>query len=214
MPDADENRCRLCLVTTADTNIADFRPLLDAALGGGDVASLIITGDGNDLQAIAEALVPIAQAHDVAALVLNDTRIAGRARADGVHVDTGPADLQAAIDAFHPDKLVGAGGPRTRHDAMVAGEADPDYIFFGRLDGDNKDGIFPKALNLATWWSSVFVIPAMVMGGGSINSVTEAAGAGIEFVALRDAVWRHPDGPTAAVSEANRLLDAVRRVAA
>ncbi len=214
MPDADDNRCRLCLVTTAEIEIADFRPLLDAALGGGDVASLIITGDQTILQDVAEALVPIAQAHDVAALVLNDTRIAGRARADGVHIDTGPADLNDAIEAFHPDKLVGAGGVKTRHDAMVVGEADPDYIFFGRLDGDDKDGIFPKALDLAAWWSSMFLVPAVVMGGGSVQSVAEAAEAGIEFVALRNAIWRHAAGPAAAVREANQLLDAIRKEAA
>lgn len=206
MPHADESRCRLCLVTPTNIDIGDFRPLLDAALAGGDVASLIITGTAQDLQAIAEALSPVAQAHGAAALVHNETRIAGRAKADGVHIDTGLADLETAVDAFQPDRIVGAGDLASRHDAMAAGDLNPDYVFFGRLDGDSQDGIFPAALDLAAWWSSLFVIPAVVMGGRTLESVAEAARSGIEFVALRDAVWAHPDGPGAAVAEANRLL--------
>jgi len=206
MADADDSRCRLCLVTPETIDLAGFRPLLDAALAGGDVACLIITGAPESLQAIAEAVVPVAQSRSAAALVHNDTRIAGRARADGVHVDTGPADLGIAIETLRPARIVGAGGLRSRHDAMLAGETNPDYLFFGRLDGDTGESIFPKALDLASWWSSMFLIPAMVMGGRSLASVSEAAEAGIEFVALRDAVWSHAAGPGEAVAAANRLL--------
>lgn len=206
MADADDSRCRLCLVTPETIDLAGFRPLLDAALAGGDVACLIITGPSESLQEIAEALVPLAQSRNVAAVVHNDTRIAGRARADGVHIDTGPADLRIAIDTFRPAKIVGAGGLHSRHDAMLAGEANLDYLFFGRLDGDTGESIFPKALDLASWWSSVFLIPAMVMGGRTIASVSEAAEAGIEFVALRHAVWSNAAGPGEAVAAANRLL--------
>ena len=48
------------------------------------------------------------------------------------------------------------------------------------------------------------------MGGSSLGSVSEAAEAGIEFVALRRAVWEHAGGPRQAVDEANRLLAAAR----
>ena len=206
---ADVSRCRLCLVTPAVDEPGRFAPRLADALSGGDVATLIITAPPADLQAVAEALVPIAQARGVAALVHNDTRIAGRAKADGVHVDSGIADLRDAVAALRPRRIVGAGGFASRHEAMLAGEADPDYLLFGRLDGDSGDAIFPKALDLAAWWSSVFVIPAVVMGGLAIDSVDAAVDAGIEFVALRDAVWTHPDGPAAAVAAANRRLAAV-----
>lgn len=208
MPHADLVRCRLTLVTPADFEPASFVRRLGDALSGGDVASLIIRAPAPELQAAAEALVPVAQARGVAVLVHNDTRIAGRARADGVHIDSGHADLTAAVEALRPKRIVGAGGLITRHDAMRAGEADPDYLFFGRLDGDGGPDIFPKALDLADWWSSVFVIPAMVMGGSETRSVTAAAEAGVEFVALCRAVWEHPGGPAAAVAEANGYLAA------
>ncbi len=54
---------------------------------------------------------------------------------------------------------------------MLAGDTDPDYVFFGRLDGDTDTAIFPKAFALAEWWAELFAIPAMVMGGSSLASV-------------------------------------------
>lgn len=215
MPHADDNRCRLTLVTPKTIDVSEFAPRLEAAFAGGDVASLIITaGVPEALQAMTAALAPIAQKHGAAALVQNDTGVVRRTGADGVHVDAGVADVETAMKAFHPDRIVGAGGIRTRHDAMEIGGADPDYLFFGRLDGDTGEAIHPASFDLAAWWSSLFVIPAIVMGGQSLRSVVEAAESGIEFVALRDAVWAHPDGPGAAVAEANRYLSATREHAA
>jgi len=208
MPEAETSRCRLCLVTPLQSEPAALAKLVGAALAGGDVASLIIAVDPADpgvLQHLAEAIVPIAAARGVASLVHNDTRIVGRTGADGVHVDSGTADLADAVAGLRPKRIVGAGGLRSRDEAMAAGEADPDYVFFGRLDGDTGEAIFPKALELAAWWSSLFVIPAIVMGGSSIASVRPAAEARIEFVALSRAVFAAAD-PAAAVAEANRIL--------
>jgi len=217
MAKAAKIRCRLCLVTPRSADPAVFARALGEALAGGDVASLIIAGDPADpaaLQRLAEACVPVARMRGVASFVQNDTRIAGRTGADGVHIDTGTADLSAAITALRPKRMVGAGGAFSRHDAMTLGEADPDYVFFGRLDGDGSDAIFPKTLDLAEWWAAVTVIPGIVMGGGDLRSVVAAAEAGIEFVALSRAVWEYPSGPGAAVAEASRLLAAVGENAA
>ena len=90
---------------------------------------------------------------------------------------------------------------------MLLGEALPDYVFFGRLDGDDEPSIHPKALELATWWAELFEIPAMVMGGSDVASVAQADRVGIEFIALRSAVWNHAQGPAAAIAAANEILD-------
>jgi thiamine-phosphate pyrophosphorylase len=210
-------RCRLCLVTPPAYDAEAFAPQLANALAGGDVASLIITADGKDpnaLQRAAELLVPIAEARGVAALIHNDTRIAARAKADGVHIDTGSEDLAAALEAFRNKKIVGAGNAHSRHDALELADLEPDYLFFGRLDGDTADGIFPAALDLAAWWSSVTIIPAIVMGGRKLASVDEAGANGIEFVALSSAVWDNPRGTSAAVAEVAERLAKIREPAA
>lgn len=209
MPESPPTIPRLCLITPPQPAPDRFAPALEAALAAGDVASLIIASEGQSpaaLERIAEVLTPIGQRAGAAVLVLNDTRIMGRAKADGVHIDTGPADLRAAVGRLSPKYIVGAGGANSRHEAMTLGEAEPDYIFFGRLDGDGQPGVHARALELAAWWAPLFQIPAILMAGSSIDSVREAAGSGTEFVALRRAVWDHPEGPAAAVAAATRLL--------
>jgi thiamine-phosphate pyrophosphorylase len=203
--------CRLCLVAPSTLDPATFPEVLAGALRGGDVAALILAGVDESL---AKRLVPIAQDADVAALVPDDTRIAGRARADGVHIETGMGELKLALEKLRGRSIVGAGNLRSRHEAMTAGEVEPDYLFFGRLDGDTAPEIFRKALDLASWWSGLFEIPAMLMGGNAVASVAAAAAAGIEFVALRSAVWDHPAGPAAATAEANQLIRSTARVPA
>lgn len=200
---------RLCLVTPPDVDLATFPAKLEAAVGAGDVASLIIALEvGSDMtrQRIAEILTPIAQAHDVAVLVRNDTRAAGRAKTDGVHVDTGMADLRAALDGFHPDRIVGAGGLETRHEAMEAGDTRVDYVFFGDLDHPEAAEASPRALDLAAWWVELFEPPVVLLGGADLASCDAAAATGAEFVALRAAVWSDPRGPAEAVREAARRL--------
>jgi thiamine-phosphate pyrophosphorylase len=217
MATAADVRTRLCLITPPAYDATAFAPRLADALAGGDVATLIITASIDDpasLQAAAEKLVPIAGKRDVAALIHNDTRIAARSKADGVHVDTGRADLTAALETFRNKKIVGAGNISTRHDAMEIAEAEPDFLFFGRLDGDMADGIFPKSRGRAPWWCEGPVIPAIVMGGRTLASVDEAAEAGIEFVALSSAVWNDARSPAAAVAEVAERLASVRERAA
>src|SRR5262245_15332321 len=111
---------RLCLVTPSVVDPATFPAVLKSALAAGDVATLFITGEGSpaSTQRIAEVLAPVAQSASAAAIVLNDTRLLGRATADGVHIDTGPADLASALERFRGKKIVGAGGIRSRHEAM------------------------------------------------------------------------------------------------
>jgi thiamine-phosphate pyrophosphorylase len=212
MAHVEADTCRLCLVTPSGVAPEIFVPTLGEALAGGDVASLIVTAEPFDLARLAEAVVPVAQAKGVAALIHNNQEIALRTGADGVHIDDRRGDLAALVASLRPDRIAGVGNLRSRHDAMSAGESEPDYVFFGRLDGDTEPAIFVKALDLAEWWAALFRIPAIVMGGAEIASVGRARDAGIEFVALRRAVWESRDGPRAAVAAANRLLAAARDV--
>ncbi|WP_181703102.1 thiamine phosphate synthase [Chthonobacter albigriseus] len=205
-------RARLYLVTPRQIDLQTFPALLEAALAGGDVASLLIAPEVSadaHLQRIAEALVPIAQARDVAALVIDDTRAMGRSKADGLHVEAGITALAEAVEKLEGRAIVGAGNLKTRHEAMEAAEAGTDYVMFGLLSREDDDETHRKTLDFAWWWAEMFEIPCVALAGRSLESVEETAETGAEFVAVRSFVWDHPDGPGAAVAEINRVLDAV-----
>jgi thiamine-phosphate pyrophosphorylase len=203
---------RLFLVTPPLIDAAAFPLRLGEALAGGDVAVVLIASHADE--AVINSLVPVIQNAGAAALVTNDTRLAGHVKADGVHIEGRSEDLRLAVESFRPKRIVGAGNLHSRHDAMEAGELDVDYLFFGRPHGDTHDDAHPKALDLAEWWSELMQIPAVIMGGRSLDSVAEATATGAAFVALHDAVWSHPAGPREAVRLAQAMLgDAGRRAA-
>lgn len=184
---------------------------LESALAGGDVAAVIIDageGEPETVQPLAAPLVEVAQAAGAAALLRGDSRAAGRIRADGLHVDTDREAIASALNRLRPKGIVGAGGAVTRHAAMELGELDPDYVFFGRLDRPDTDAAEPAALSLATWWAELFEVPAVALIGLDLAEAEDLAAAGVEFVALRDGVWRHPEGAAAAVAQANAAIEA------
>lgn len=200
------NRCRIVLIAPAGIAAA---PVL-AALDGGDVASLILPQydlDEASFQALAEKIVPAAQAGGVAVIIDGDTRIAGRVQADGLHVEANKATLEETIENFQAKMMVGCGGAKTRDDALELGETRPDYIFFGRFGYDNKPEPHPRNLSLGQWWAEMIEIPCIVMAGSDIASVEAVAATGCEFVALSGAVFAEGVDPREAVASANALLD-------
>ena len=199
------NRCRLVL-TASDVEIPADRVV--AALAGGDVASLILVQRGEDaaFQAYAEAIVPVAQAGGVAVIIAGDTRIAGRVAADGIHLDASKSAIDEAVRKHAGRLIVGAGGAKTRHDALELGEAQPDYLLFGRFGYDRDPEPHPRNLDMAEWWAGIVNIPCIVQAGSAMESVAVCAATGAEFVALSAAVFDAGD-PREAVAAANALLD-------
>ena len=187
--------------------------VLRSALAGGDVASVIVDPAGRDeaaFQLFAEALVPLIQDHGAAALVADDTRCAGRTKADGLHLSKGDlAELGEAIGRYAPKLIVGASGFSTRHEALEAGERMPDYLFFGRLGGDTEAGPRPADLDMAEWWAEIVEVPCIVVGGRDIETLAEAAETGAEFVALSAAVFADPSRSASMVSRANEVFDRI-----
>jgi thiamine-phosphate pyrophosphorylase len=205
-----DNRCRLVLIAPDIADIESRVQILSGALRGGDVASVIVPQYGLDEQTFqkhAEALVPVIQDAGAAALVAGDTRVAGRAKADGLHVTGNAAELAEAMEKFSPKLIVGGGNAADRHHALEMGEIRPDYVFFGKVDGDIKPEAHPKNVALAEWWASMIEIPCIVMGGTDPESVLTVAESGAEFVALRMAVFSEPEQAPAIVASVNALLD-------
>ncbi|WP_431320362.1 thiamine phosphate synthase [Rhizobium sp. YTU87027] len=205
-----ENRCRLVLIAPDLADADEQAKVVGDALKGGDVASVIVPQYGlndGEFQKHAEKLVPIIQDSGAAALLAGDSRVVGRTKADGLHL-TGPAsEISDAIDKYADKLIVGGGNAADRHHALEIGEERPDYIFFGKLDGDIKPEAHPKNLALGEWWASMIEIPCIVMGGTDPASALAVAETGAEFVALRLAVFADASRAPSVVAEVNALLD-------
>lgn len=204
------NRCRIVLISPPGETAEGFAAKFATAIAGGDVASVILPPYGMDeasYQAFAERIVPIAQAAGIAAIVVDDTRIAGRVRADGIHIEGGKAVLAEAIERFQSTMSVGAGGVKSRDDALALGEERPDYVFFGRFGYDNQPEPHQRNLSLGGWWAEMVEIPGIVMAGSDLSSAETVAATGADFVALSAAVFAEGVDPKAAVARANAILD-------
>jgi thiamine-phosphate pyrophosphorylase len=205
-------RCRVVLIAPRIDDPAQLKSLIAAATEGGDVASLILPahGDGEAaFQRRAEAIVPMAQARGIAVMIEGDTRIAGRVGADGIHFEGRKAELEELIGKFQGRVMIGAGGAKTRDDALELGEARPDYMFFGRFGYDNTPKPHPRNLALGRWWAEMIELPGIVMAGSDIASVETVAATGAEFVALSNAIFAEGADPAERVAAANALLDEV-----
>lgn len=214
-----DDRCRLVLIANttsiAETDKAERENGFRECVKAGDIASIVFDDGGLDesvFQDVVEPLVKVAQQNGVASIIVGQSRVAGRVGADGLQLGQDPGALAEAIPKFHPAMMVGAGNVKTRHNALVLGEMQPDYVMFGKPGGDMKPEPNPKNLDLGAWWSSMIEIPCIVLGGNSVESAVAVAETRAEFVALGEAIFATHNGridfgaAASAITHVNRLL--------
>lgn len=199
---------RLYLVTEPVAEPGEIASALAAALAEGDIAAVLLrlaSADERTLINRIKALAPIVQERDAALILDGYPDLVARSGADGAHL-TGLEAFQAALATLKPARIAGVGGLHTRHDAMLAGEANADYVMFGQPER----GIFPPlqaTLERVSWWAEVFQLPCV----GYANNPDEAgaiAAAGADFVALGAFVWDDPAGPGAAIRAGAKAIAA------
>jgi thiamine-phosphate pyrophosphorylase len=199
------------LITPSIADPLAFRPQLESVLSTGAVAVVHARfpaqGDP-EVKRLASALVRFVQDAGAAMLIdcPDDPRLVARLGLDGVHVPApGPA-LAEAIDGLKPDRIVGIGGLRARHDAMEAGELDVDYVMFGEPRADGSIPALAQTVERAEWWAEIFNVPCVAYSA-NLEAVTALAATGAEFIALGPWVFETGD-PAETVAEARRLAKA------
>ncbi len=201
---------RLFLITPPVADAERFKPVLAAAIEAADVACVllrVVARDDGDAKAIVKALAPIAQAGGAALLLALDHRLAARTDADGVHIAGAGQPLMDALAALQPKRIVGAGALVGRDAAMVAGEANVDYVMFGGPDDPESA---ESVLERASWWAEIFNVPCVAYAHHP-DRVAALAATGVEFVALCDGVWDDPANVAETIRRAaTALTDAAR----
>jgi thiamine-phosphate pyrophosphorylase len=200
-------RQRLYLVTPALDDTASFASDLIAALDAGDVAAVLLRLADADERALinrAKAIAAAVQQRDIALLIDGRPDIVGRIGADGAHI-AGIEAFVAALATLKPDRIAGAGGLRSRHDAMLAAENAADYVMFGDPDHRGHRPPFDAIEERLQWWADLVEVPCIGYAA-SADEVRPLAQAGADFVALGDWIWTHPQGAAAAVAAAAQTL--------
>ena len=154
---------RLYLVTPPVADATAFAAQLAAALAAGDVAAVLLRlaeADERTLINRAKALGAVVQDKDVALLLDGHADLVARAGADGAHL-TGLAEFTEALGQLKPERIAGAGGLATRHDAMAAAEAGADYVMFGEPDDNGERPSFEAIEERVAWWAEVFEAPCV-----------------------------------------------------
>ncbi len=152
------------------------------------------------LRAAAE-LMPLCQARDVALIVNDRPDLAAAAGADGVHIGQQDADFASARQALGADAIVGVTCHDSRHLAMAAAEAGADYVAFGAFfETATKASKRRTEPEILAWWSEIFEIPCVAIGGITVANCAPLVTAGADFLAVSAGVWDFAEGPAAAVA--------------
>jgi thiamine-phosphate pyrophosphorylase len=204
---------RLYLVTPQVEDAAAFARALELVVAAVDVAAVLLRlapGGESELIRRVKVLAPIVQRSGAALLLDGHADIVARAGADGAHL-TGINAVNDAIESLKPERIVGAGGMNTRHDSMLAAEADADYVLFGEPDMGGERPSFGAIEDRIAWWAEVFQPPCVAFAA-SLDEVGPLAVAGADFVAVGDCIWSDARGPAAAIADAAERLTLPEKV--
>ena len=187
---------QLYLISPLDVG-GDFPARLERALKAGEgvvtAFQLRLKGvDQHEAAALAAPLQEVCAAHDVAFIVNDSIALAKRLKADGVHLGQDDGSPAEAREALGRDAQIGVTCHASRHMAMEAGEAGADYVAFGAFyesgTKDKGDAERPEP-EILEWWSSVFELPCVAIGGITPENCAPLIEAGADFLAVSGAVW-------------------------
>jgi thiamine-phosphate pyrophosphorylase len=204
----DRGTCGLYLISPQDVG-GGFPDRLKAALESGVATAFqmrVKDKDEHELAHLAEPLQPICADAGVAFIVNDSMALAKRIGADGVHLGQSDGDIREARALLGPSAQIGKTCHDSRHFAMEAGEAGADYVAFGAFyPTTTKPSHYRPDPSILSWWSTLFEIPCVAIGGITPENAKPLVDAGADFVAVCQAVWGKDD-PAAATAAFREVL--------
>jgi thiamine-phosphate pyrophosphorylase len=208
-------RCQLYLISPLDVR-GDFPARLERALSAPEGKSPItafqfrVKGlDQHEAAELAKPLQEICAAHDVAFIVNDDVALARRLGADGVHLGQQDGSVRDAREELGREIQIGVTCHGSRHMAMEAGENGADYVAFGAFyPSSTKDVEHMADIELVEFWSDLFEIPSVAIGGITPENCDPIIAAGADFIAVSGAVWNGDE--TAAIRAFDEKLRSVK----
>jgi len=201
--------CQLYLISPLEVG-GDYPDRLARALDSGPVAAFQFRVKDIDQHAaakLAEPLQRICADRDVAFIVNDSVSLTKRLGADGVHLGQGDGDARDARAELGPAVQIGVTCHDSRHLAMEAGEAGADYVAFGAFyPTTTKATRHQPDPSILSWWTTVFEIPCVAIGGITTENAPPLIAAGADFIAVSGAVWNAAGGEADAIRRFAELL--------
>jgi thiamine-phosphate pyrophosphorylase len=184
--------CQLYLVSPLDV-AGGFPERLARALDAGPVAAFqfrVKDIGQHDAARLAEPLQRLCADREVAFIVNDSISLAKRLGADGVHLGQDDGDPREARTALGPNAQIGVTCHDSRHLAMEAGESGADYVAFGSFyPTTTKEVNHRPDPVILSWWSTVFELPCVAIGGITPANAAPLVAAGADFLAVSGSVW-------------------------
>ena len=160
----------------------------------------------HELARLAEPLQRVCADAEVAFIVNDSMKLAKRLGADGVHLGQSDGDIREARALLGPGAQIGRTCHDSRHLAMQAGEDGADYVAFGAFyDTTTKPSNYRPKPPILSWWTTLFEIPCVAIGGITPDNAKPLVDAGADFIAVCQAVWGKDD-PAAAAAAFEQVL--------
>ena len=207
-PPERKEPAKLYLISPQDVGGA-FPDRLKAALEPGLATAFqlrVKDVEEHALARLAEPLQRICADADVAFIVNDSMKLAKRLGADGIHLGQQDGDIREARVLLGPAAQIGKTCHDSRHLAMEAGEAGADYVAFGAFyPTRTKPSDYRPEPSILSWWSALFEIPCVAIGGITPANAKPLVDAGADFLAVCQSVWG-TDDPAAAVQAFGKVL--------
>lgn len=188
--------CKLYLISPQEVG-GDFPDRLSAVAELESVAAFQLRVKGRSEHEIARAAEPLQRICSDAgvAFIVNDSiALAKRLGADGVHLGQQDGSVRDARAVLGPNAQIGVSCHDSRHLAMEAGEAGADYVAFGAFyPTHTKPTDHRPDASILSWWSSLFEIPCVAIGGITPQNAPRLIDHGADFIAVSSAIWAASD---------------------
>lgn len=200
--------CKLYLISPQEVG-GDFPDRLSAVAELESVAAFQLRIKGrseHEIARTAEPLQRICSDAGIAFIVNDSVALAKRLGADGVHLGQQDGSVRDARALLGPNAQIGVSCHDSRHLAMEAGEAGADYVAFGAFyPTHTKPTDHRPDASILSWWSSLFEIPCVAIGGITPQNAPRLIDHGADFIAVSSAIWAASD-PLKVALDFNELL--------
>lgn len=200
--------CRLYLISPQDVG-GDFPDRLKAVAEVESVRAFqlrVKDKSEHEIARLAEPLQRICTEAGIVFIVNDSMALAKRLGADGVHLGQRNGDVREARALLGPQAQIGVTCHDSRHLAMEAAEAGADYVAFGAFyPTQTKPTEYRPDPSILSWWSNLFEIPCVAIGGITPRNAGRLVAQGADFIAVSSSIWGSPE-PLKAALDFNDLL--------